>query len=144
MKEPVSLACIIDDDECYVFALKRMLTLFKLAESTINFPNGEDAIDFLTIVKDYPAQIPDVIFLDINMPLMNGWQFLESFAKLQEQLSKPISIYMISSSIDIRDIHRVKTYTTVSDYLTKPVSKDDLFRVLEEVQSKKEQVNKLI
>lgn len=144
MKEPIALACIVDDDECYVFALKRMLALFKLADSTISFPNGEDAIDFLIMIKDYPVQIPDVIFLDINMPLMNGWGFLESFAQIRDQLSKPISVYMISSSIDMRDIQKAKSYTIVSDYLIKPMTKGDLFHVMEEVQSKKEQLKKLM
>lgn len=133
--KPVQVACIIDDDATYVFALEKMISIFKIAESVLSFANGEEALDYLSMAKEHPAQIPDIIFLDINMPIMNGWQFLDSFSKISNQLSKQISIYMISSSIDMRDMDKAKSYATVADYLIKPIKRADLIHVLEEVQS---------
>ncbi len=137
MDKSKPLACVIDDDEFYVLALTRMIEIFKLAESTIHFPNGEDAIDFLTMVKDYPVQIPDIIFLDINMPIMNGWRFLDKFINLKDQLSKPAKIYMTSSSFNSLDMYKAKTYGTIADYLIKPVMKADLIRVFKELQNER-------
>lgn len=138
--KPVSQVCIIDDDENYVFALQRMLSIHRISEAVLAFPDGKEALDYLQLVKDYPAQLPDVIFLDIEMPGMNGWQFLESFSNLRVQLSKKMSIYMQSSSINIADIQRAKSYSIVKDYLIKPATKTDLLRVLEEVKNFQEKV----
>lgn len=116
--KPVPLACIVDDDDMYTFALERMLRIFKIAESVHSFSNGKEAFDYLSMVKSFPAQIPDVIFLDINMPVMNGWQFLDNFSRIRPQLAKKVSIYMITSSVSTSDMQLAKSYTDVIDYLT--------------------------
>lgn len=71
--------------------------------------------------KDNSELLPDVIFLDINMPIMNGWQFLDEFKKMQNSIDKNITIYLVSSSFDDRDISRSKDYAEVTDYIIKPV-----------------------
>lgn len=65
--------------------------------------------------------LPDVIFLDVRMPVMDGWEFMKEFAEIKSQLGKKISIYMISSSIDASDIDRAKKIPDVIDYIFKPV-----------------------
>ncbi len=132
--KPVPLAAIIDDDSCYEFTLKKMLSIFNIATSVISFPDGKQAIDYLNMVGAYPAQIPDLIFLDINMPKMDGWGFLEHYCKIKPQLQKITSIYMLSSSISNEDAQQAKAHAEVSDYLIKPATKEDLQRVLQEVQ----------
>lgn len=78
--------------------------------------------------------MPDVIFLDINMPIMNGWQFLEQFKQIQPKIDKEITIYLVSSSFDDRDINRSKEYTEVTDYIIKPVKRSNLLSVLREIE----------
>jgi CheY-like chemotaxis protein len=136
--KPVHSACIIEDDRINNLIIEKMLSLHNIANPSLSFPNGKEALDYLTLVKAFPEQLPDIIFLDINMPIMDGWQFLNHFEKIKSQFAKPISIYVLSASIDTPDIEKAKSYSIVSDYLIKPVTKEDLARVLEEVQNLQE------
>ena len=65
--------------------------------------------------------LPDIIFLDLNMPVMDGWEFLNEFLKIKNNLNKKITLYVVSSSIDPRDLERVKSFNMVTDYLIKPI-----------------------
>ena len=72
----------------------------------------------------------EIIFLDINMPIMDGWQFLEEYIKLNPKIGKKIVIYICSSSISPDDINKAKEISAVTDYIIKPVSKDMLAEIL--------------
>ena len=74
-------------------------------------------------------KIPDVIFLDLNMPIMDGWEFLDEFLKIPRSLKKRITLYVVSSSIDPRDINRAKSISLVEDYLIKPITYEELKKV---------------
>ncbi len=114
----VGTICIIDDDSVYQFTTQRFIEYKKLAQKVITFKNGRDAINHL---KAGDSELPDVILLDINMPIMNGWEFLTEFEKIKTNLSKFIKIFMVSSSIDHRDLAKAKDNKDVFDYLTKPI-----------------------
>ena len=77
---------------------------------------------------------PDIIFLDINMPVMDGWEFLEAYRAIEEKLPDTISIYLVSSSVDKNDIMRSRQFKYVTDYLVKPVYKEKFSQVLLSVQ----------
>ncbi len=117
--------CIIDDDKIYVYGLKRINSLKQLCPNLIEFPNGKEAMDFL-INPDNADNLPDVIFLDMNMPVMDGWDFMDNYAKIKPQLGKKIHIYMVSSSINEEDINRAKNISDISDYVVKPVTRDKM------------------
>lgn len=121
------ITCIIDDDEVFVMGVKRMLTRNNLCTDILVFENGLKALNHFTQTGN---AIPDTILLDINMPVMDGWQFLEGFSKIKSSLNKPITIYMISSSIDPNDIEKAKTYRDVKDYIIKPITISDLQRII--------------
>jgi len=70
--------------------------------------------------------IPEIIFLDINMPVMDGWEFLDKFTQIENKLDKTITLYVVSSSINPVDIERAKNTNAVKDYLVKPVTLEDL------------------
>ena len=116
--------CLIDDDNIYQFTARRLLESTGLAKQIQSFYNGSEAINYFKDQKNNNLEtLPDVIFLDINMPIMNGWEFLEEYHKLYSKLPKPIVVYVVSSSIDSNDMQKSREYKTVSDYLVKPINR---------------------
>ncbi|HEY9196779.1 MAG TPA: response regulator [Mucilaginibacter sp.] len=113
--------CLIDNDPVYTFGFKKIISSKTPGNQFINFSNGAQA---LTWLKNpfYVDILPDVIFLDINMPVMDGWEFMRGFAEIKPQLGKKITIYIISSSIDLNDIYMAKNISDITDYIFKPVS----------------------
>ena len=71
--------CLIDDDSIYQFTAKRIIELLNPLQKVLVFSNGKEAIDYFQASTQCNNEIPDVIFLDINMPVMNGWEFLEAY-----------------------------------------------------------------
>jgi CheY-like chemotaxis protein len=117
--------CLIDDDKVYQFTSKMILEATQLTSRIITFFNGQEAIEFFLAPENQQIDIlPDVIFLDINMPIMNGWNFLEAFDKLASDLPKKIIIYVVSSSVDESDMERSKSFDSVTDYVIKPINKE--------------------
>jgi CheY-like chemotaxis protein len=123
---------IVDDDSIYVYGLTKLIGIKELNTRLSHFANGEEAI-FALKQANKDQNLPDVILLDINMPVMDGWEFLKEFAKIKPQSGKKIAVYMVSSSVDLNDIHRAKSISEVSDYLFKPVRINQLKEVVDGV-----------
>ena len=121
--------CLIDDDEVYKFFMQKMLQIKKLAGEISSFPDGEEAFNFINENKKNPENLPDLIFLDINMPIMNGFQFMDEYTKISAEIDKKITIYMITSSIDPIDLAHSKTFPEITDFITKPVTVEVLERI---------------
>jgi CheY-like chemotaxis protein len=120
------IICIVDDDSVYQFTTTRTIEANKLAKKILIFSDGEEAIQFLMDNIGNSEDLPDVIFLDINMPIMDGWQFLEEYVTLKPDIGKKIIIYMISSSVDPIDLERAKKISDISDYIVKPINPEML------------------
>lgn len=129
------IICLIDDDDIYQFTFTKGLKSSKVAKRILVFSDGEEAMDFMLDNVSNPEALPDVIFLDINMPVMDGWEFLEEFVELKPKVGKEITIYMVSSSVDPADVDRAKAISDVSDYLIKPVGEDQLSKIIEGIES---------
>ena len=82
------------------------------------------------------TELPDVIFLDINMPIMDGFQFMEEYVKIKPELNKKITIYMVSSSVDAVDIERAKSISDISDYIIKPIEPKQLKKIMHDLEQK--------
>lgn len=121
---------IVDDDDIYVFLTTKIIEQTNLVDLIKVFGNGLDAINFLKENKNNVDALPDIILLDLSMPIMNGWQFLEEYNKLNPTIGKKITIYICSSSISPDDITRAKTISEVSDYIIKPITKDKLIDLI--------------
>lgn len=122
--------CIVDDDEVYKFFVKKIIELKGLADNVLTFPDGEEAYNYIKENKGNPDLLPDIIFLDINMPIMDGFLFMEEYTKLKHEINKEIAIYMVTSSIDIIDLERSKKYTEITDFITKPISAEVLEKII--------------
>jgi len=128
-KQPI--IALVDDDKIFQLTASKTIKATNLTEHILQFENGEDALAFLRDNVADPATLPDYIFLDINMPFVDGWMFLEDYGQLKNKLSKQVTIYMVSSSIDPRDISRAKSNEHVSDYVIKPVSRERFIELLQ-------------
>jgi response regulator RpfG family c-di-GMP phosphodiesterase len=113
--------CIIDDDDIYTFLLKKTLVKSNICSNIKSFDNGLAGLEGIKTMIENKELTPDLILLDINMPLFDGWEFLEEFKKLKHLILKPISIYIVSSSISQADINKAKFHEEVIDFLTKPI-----------------------
>lgn len=121
---------LVDDDDVFVFLTKKTIEQTHLVDLIRVFNNGMDALNFLKENKENIAELPEIIFLDLSMPIMNGWQFLEEYTKLNPYIGKKISIYICSSSISQDDITRAKAINEVTDYIIKPIAKTKLIDVI--------------
>jgi CheY-like chemotaxis protein len=129
MKENEKI-CIIDDDEIYIFLMKKSLSAMGIHNEVISFLNGADALEELIQIKNNQGELPGIILLDINMPIMDGWEFLTEFRKVNTNNYKKIPIYIVSSSIANEDFEKSKTYPEILDYLSKPVELETLESIL--------------
>ncbi len=129
----IKTACIIDDDPIFIYGTKRLMTEVDFCETVLVFQNGQDAIDGLNKITANGEKLPYVILLDLNMPIMNGWEFLEEFVKIPNHNREKVIIHIISSSVDPRDLERIKNYEVVNNYILKPISKEDLESALENI-----------
>jgi CheY-like chemotaxis protein len=135
MLEKLPLIGIIDDDKIYQFMLTRLIKNNMLSERIVTFMDGEKAIQYLSENKADTKNIPDIIFLDINMPIMDGWQFLEEYANIKAELKKKIVIIMLSSSVNPIDIERANKITEIADYIVKPIKSEELKRVFDSLET---------
>lgn len=117
---------IIDDDAIFVFVLKKLLEKHQGFGKIVDFKNGNDALELLF---DNKTGLPCVILLDLNMPLIDGWQFLDELQK--SEIAQKIKVFIMSSSIDFNDIEKSKNYNIVQDFISKPINHEKLNKILE-------------
>ncbi|WP_291867569.1 response regulator [Maribacter sp.] len=127
----INSICIIDDDPITVFGIQKMLSLVTDCKVISKFVNGKDAIDGITAMVQNKTQLPQVIFLDINMPIMDGWQFLEEFIKLP--ITQAIRVNIVTSSIDDLDRKNWELYKSQTHHLitfnNKPIKRDEIEQI---------------
>ena len=98
------------------------------------FTDGELAISHLTSIGERTELLPDVIFLDLSMPVMDGWEFLKEYSELKPKLKKDIALFIVSSSISPQEVERSKGYRAVTDFLIKPVEKRKIIEIMDNVK----------
>jgi CheY-like chemotaxis protein len=128
----------VDDDPIALLLSKLVLSKSDFASKVITAANGEIAIAYLeraeVIEENKNSENPLIILLDLNMPVMDGWEFLEQFDEtLYQQYYKTTKVILLSSSIDPNDIERSKDFSMVVDFLPKPLTKEMLNTILKKV-----------
>lgn len=123
---------VIDDDDINIFIIKKIVEKTGYNVEMISKTNGQIAIDYLAGVVSSAEQLPQLILIDINMPVLNGWEFLEAYEKLG--IAQSVDMYMLSSSVYENDIEKAKTYSTVKGFISKPLSIERLTELLQLVE----------
>ncbi|QDA58786.1 response regulator [Hymenobacter jejuensis] len=115
---------LIDDDEIGVYLTEQLLRLENFSDTISTFFSAQEALGALQ--RRLPAAVPQVIFLDLNMPGMDGWEFLEALAPYEKQLAGRCRIYILTSSLALADTAKAKEYSLVSGLLHKPIDGAEL------------------
>lgn len=126
----IQLFCLVEDDAITSLLLRKLLDKTGLVESVISFQNGEEAYKHLKILHDEGEYLPEIMFLDINMPVWSGWDFLEEYLKLSG--SEKTTVFIHTSSVSSFDYQKAEEYGLRDRYLLKPVGIDDLSQILKE------------
>jgi len=124
MKKKLTCVMLVDDDKNDNFIHEREIKKASAITDVITKNSGKNALDYLKSKKEDKDLLPDLIFLDINMPCMNGWEFLDEFSLLDKELQDEVIIVMLTSSNHEIDLEKFKEWSIVSDYLIKPLTKD--------------------
>ncbi len=121
---------IIDDDEIFVFLTKKTILSASNSAEVISFCEAESALEFIKAHIESHDLLPDYVLLDLSMPVMDGWAFLEEYAKITPLKKGNTRLYILSSSISPHDIEKVKKNELVCDFLIKPLTKETVTSLL--------------
>lgn len=129
----IKTIAIIDDDDIFVYITKKAIEQTNIVQQVKVFGNGKDAIDFFKENADNPELLPEIILLDLSMPIMDGWQFLDEYTKIKSKIGKKIIVYIVTSSISPDDMRKAKKIDAVSDFIIKPITKDKLIEIIKKL-----------
>ncbi len=131
----------IDDDAITLMLCKKVIIKSSFSHEIITAQNGEEALQYFQTIKEVENQskaTPQLIFLDLNMPIMGGWEFLDYFNKPEFSEFKTMKVVVLSSTIDPEDLEKSKQYPMVIDFLSKPITNT----MLEYLKNKMDQKHK--
>lgn len=120
---------LVDDNDTDNFISGKIIEMTGFSERVIAMDSGSDALEYLRNNSEVPENIPEVIFLDINMPYVDGFVFLFEFEKLSPKIKAKSKIIILSSSDNKRDIDRIVDNPLVIHYIVKPLSVESLQKV---------------
>ena len=131
MRKKLNTILLVDDDQATNFLHKMVIKKADCTDQIHVELNGEAAINYLSTPKDGVYPSPDLIFLDINMPRMNGWSFLEEYQKLRDEQQGKAVIVMLTTSLNPDDVEQSKKFTEISEFRSKPMTQPMLLDIIE-------------
>jgi CheY-like chemotaxis protein len=126
---------LIDDDSTSVFLTELLLKREQFADAPRSFNSAEPALDYL--IEGLPERVPDIIFLDLNMPVMDGWEFLKALRPHEPVLAGRCHIYILTSSMAPSDIDRAREFSLVTRLIHKPLNGKVLHGIRAEIGEQK-------
>ncbi len=132
MKNNIKSVVLIDDDFAINYFHKRLFLKLELGVNVFTFSNSNAALDGIIKLEDTHSESDLVyVFLDINMPEVDGWAFLEKFNKINELIKFEVKIFILSSSINPEDVVKAKNNNFVTNYFAKPLMMDGILAIKE-------------
>lgn len=126
---------LIEDNAIFCFLFKKFLEDYPSRKVDIEiFTNGREAWNHFVSIKDVPNLFPDIIFVDINMPFMNGWELIENLVVNNIEIIHKTPIYVVSSSKSSSDMGKLEEYKFIKDYIVKPIDREGIYAILEKQQ----------
>ena len=122
---------VVHDDAIYQVIINKIIKRSEMFSASSSFKNGKEAVSALHKIIENTELIPDIILLDINMPVMDGWEFMEEIKTIKSQIDKKIIIYIVSSSIAVEDKNKSKEFKDVFAFISKPVNVQDIMVIAE-------------
>ncbi|MCH2215776.1 MAG: response regulator [Flavobacteriales bacterium] len=116
---------VVDDDSTFQFIFNKQIEKFGHFEIVNESKNGAEAIQFIKTALNEGTKLPELIVLDLNMPIMDGWDFLDEYGEIFGQ-AETIPVCILSSTINQADFDRANTYSTVKGFFSKPVTTEQL------------------
>lgn len=129
MAKKINLVMLVDDNDTDNFISQKIIELNGFADRVIAKNSGKSALEYLEANENDPSALPEVIFLDINMPIVDGFVFLFEFERFNDELKNKCKIAILSSSDNKRDIERIVDNDYVVKYITKPLTQDALVEI---------------
>lgn len=126
---PIDLVMLVDDNDTDNFISKRIIEITKFAKRVEVKNSGKSALDYLREYEDVEEELPNLIFLDINMPIVDGFVFLYEFEKFNEIIRDKCKVIILSSSDNKRDIDKIVNNNHVIKFITKPLTESALEEV---------------
>ncbi len=117
---------IIDDNQIDLYIIAKMVVRNNFAKNRLEFTDPINALKYLQENQNNSTALPEVIFVDIHMPLMNGFEFMDAYNKLPQTVKGKCKTFIVSSTIDERDINRVSSIKNITGFKQKPISKEFL------------------
>jgi CheY-like chemotaxis protein len=122
---------LVDDDEVTNYVHESVIEDAGVTREVLVAEDGRKALNLLQELKEVKSSCPNLIFLDINMPVMNGFEFLDAYQQMKGQLKQPVIIVMLTSSLNTSDVARARA-AGATDFLDKPLTPEKLNKVLNE------------
>ncbi|WP_296619593.1 response regulator [Marivirga sp.] len=118
---------LIDDDDLFIFLTKTIIEDEKFADHIHSYEDAREAMEYLKSSDEKP--FPEIIFLDINMPMMDGWEFIDALEK--SKIKHDIIIYITSSSINPLDLKKAESNPSIKGFISKPLDPAKLKKIAE-------------
>lgn len=129
MDKPIDLVMLVDDNDTDNFISKRIIEITGFANEVEIKNSGKSALEYLEENKHNPEKLPDIIFLDINMPIVDGFVFLYEFENFTDEVKNKCKVIILSSSDNKRDIDKIVNNDHVIKFITKPLTENALNEV---------------
>lgn len=127
--DKIKKVAVIDDDQVFQLIIKKQIEMKEIQCEIMSFYNGQEAIEFFEANVDAEEKWPDLVMLDVNMPVKNGWDFLEDYKFLPQDLRGKVKLYMVTSSVIQSDIDRANGNENITSFVSKPITNEKLEEV---------------